>query len=143
MKIDADVVIQLRNERSWSQDELAVSSGLNLRTVQRIEKEGVISLQSKKALAAAFDIDVKELDYVAPVLEKNYEYQTVVMKSDVGWITGWGKKELAAGPYQLDEMINRYASEGWKVHTLTHGSTVHGGSGQVMILFEREIVEQQ
>ena len=40
---------------------LAVVSGLNLRTIQRIEKDGVASLQSAKALAAALDLNVQDL----------------------------------------------------------------------------------
>jgi transcriptional regulator with XRE-family HTH domain len=62
MKINTGLLVRLRTERSWSQDELAISSGLNLRTVQRIEKEGSASLQSKKALAGALDIDPRDLD---------------------------------------------------------------------------------
>ena len=63
MKINVDVLLQLRKARSWSQDELAIASGLNLRTIQRIEKEASASLQSKKALASAFEIDVHDLEY--------------------------------------------------------------------------------
>lgn len=63
MKINVDVLLRLRKARSWSQDELAIASGLNLRTIQRIEKEASASLQSKKALASAFDIDVHDLEY--------------------------------------------------------------------------------
>jgi len=62
MKINADLVVKLRRNRSWSQDELAIASGLNLRTIQRIEKYASASLQSKKAVAAAFDIDTRDLD---------------------------------------------------------------------------------
>ena len=58
MRIDGAQVRELRRDRLWSQEELAVASGLNLRTIQRIEAEGVISLQSKKSLAAAFDFEV-------------------------------------------------------------------------------------
>jgi hypothetical protein len=35
MKINVDVVLRVRKQKSWSQDELAVASGLNLRTIQR------------------------------------------------------------------------------------------------------------
>lgn len=62
MKINAELVVKLRRKRSWSQDELAIASGLNLRTIQRIEKYASASLQSKKAVAAAFDIDTQDLD---------------------------------------------------------------------------------
>lgn len=63
MKINAELVVELRRKRSWSQDELATASGLNLRTIQRIEKYASASLQSKKAVAAAFDIDTRDLDH--------------------------------------------------------------------------------
>ncbi|MCC6540172.1 MAG: helix-turn-helix transcriptional regulator, partial [Bryobacterales bacterium] len=53
MKINPERVRDERKRRSWSQEELATAAGLNLRTIQRIETEGVASLQSLKALAAA------------------------------------------------------------------------------------------
>ena len=62
MKVDADRIRSLRKARAWSQEELAVAAGLNLRTVQRIELEGVASRQSKKALAMAFDRDANALN---------------------------------------------------------------------------------
>ena len=62
MKVNAELIVRLRKERSWSQDELAIASGLNLRTIQRVEKDASASLQSKKALAVALDIDARDLD---------------------------------------------------------------------------------
>ena len=62
MKVNAELIVKLRKERSWSQEELAIASGLNLRTIQRVEKHASSSLQSKKALAAALDIDTRDLD---------------------------------------------------------------------------------
>ena len=46
-----------------TQDEAALASGLNIRTVQRIENEASASLQSIKALASAFDINAYDLKY--------------------------------------------------------------------------------
>ncbi len=62
MKINIELLKKLRKEKSWSQDELATISNLSLRTIQRIEKEGNASLESKKALASAFDIEAREFD---------------------------------------------------------------------------------
>ena len=64
--IDKDLIKKLRKERAWSQDHLALVSGISLRTVQRIENEGRCSLESKKALAVAFEINAVNLD-VKPV----------------------------------------------------------------------------
>jgi len=63
MKINAELVLKLRKAKSWSQEELAIVAGLNLRTIQRIEKESSASLQSRKALASALEIDIQDLDY--------------------------------------------------------------------------------
>lgn len=60
--IDKELVKDLRKERSWSQDQLAAVSGLSLRTVQRVENVGGCSLESKKALAVAFDTNARDLD---------------------------------------------------------------------------------
>lgn len=62
MKINAKLVLKARKQKSWSQDELAIASGLNLRTIQRIESEASASLQSIKALASALDLNIQDLD---------------------------------------------------------------------------------
>ena len=66
--IDKELIKKLRNDRSWSQDHLASASGLSLRTVQRIENEGSCSLESKKALASAFEIKSNNLDLNTTVI---------------------------------------------------------------------------
>lgn len=61
MKIDPQILRQLREERSWTQEHLAEAAGVSLRTIQRIEREGNASADSRLALAAAFGIDVSIL----------------------------------------------------------------------------------
>ena len=80
MNINADVVLKARKEKSWSQDELAIASGLNLRTIQRIEREASASLQSKKALASALDLDIHDLDYQEIAMRQQWEYKVVETK---------------------------------------------------------------
>lgn len=60
--IDTDLIKKLRNERTWSQEQLSSISGLSLRTIQRIENEGRCSQESKKALAVTFEINACDLD---------------------------------------------------------------------------------
>lgn len=87
MKINADLVYTLRTKNSWTQEELAILSGLNLKTVQRIEKKATASLQSKKSLASVFKIDIKDLDYegkpMKPCPECNSE-NVYIFKSTIG-----------------------------------------------------------
>jgi len=80
MKIKADLVLKARAQKSWSQEELATASGLNLRTIQRIESEGSASLQSRKALASALDIDIHDLEYQEIHMRQEWEYKVVEMK---------------------------------------------------------------
>ena len=60
--INRELIRGLRKKRAWTQDQLASISGLSHRTIQRVENKGVCSLESKKSLAAAFDINVSDLE---------------------------------------------------------------------------------
>jgi len=55
------IVQKMRLQRGWSQQQLADLSGLNVRTIQRIENGQSASLESFKALGAAFNVDFSEL----------------------------------------------------------------------------------
>lgn len=61
VKIDAEKLKQFREQRCWSQQQLAEMSGISLRTVQRIEAKAVASQESVKSLAAVFDIDTQTI----------------------------------------------------------------------------------
>jgi transcriptional regulator with XRE-family HTH domain len=52
----------LRQIKYLSQENLAELSGLSLRTIQRVESGHRISYASLRSLAAAFDINVDELE---------------------------------------------------------------------------------
>ncbi|WP_263832137.1 helix-turn-helix domain-containing protein [Sulfurospirillum oryzae] len=55
------IIKNLRLENGWSQEQLADITGLSTRTIQRIEKDDEVSLESLKLLANAFKIDIKNL----------------------------------------------------------------------------------
>src|SRR5262245_7106622 len=61
MKIDADTVRTLREEKSWSQEHLASAAGLSVRTVQRVESDGFGSAETRLALAGALGVPVGSL----------------------------------------------------------------------------------
>jgi DNA-binding XRE family transcriptional regulator len=63
MKINLNKLIDERNTRAWTQGHLAQVCGLSLRTIQRIEKTGVASQESIKALASVFEVSVEDLLY--------------------------------------------------------------------------------
>lgn len=61
------IVRKLRLEHGWSQEQLAQMSGLNIRTIQRIEGGQNAGLESLKSLAAVFEIDINQLQSEQPM----------------------------------------------------------------------------
>ena len=53
---------KMRLERHWSQDQLAEMSGLNIRTIQRIESGENAGLESLKSLGAVFEKNIVDSD---------------------------------------------------------------------------------
>jgi transcriptional regulator with XRE-family HTH domain len=56
-----DRIRGLREQRAWTQAHLADASGVSLRTIQRLEKLHSCSSETLLALAAALNVDVREL----------------------------------------------------------------------------------
>ncbi|MGE3858104.1 MAG: DUF4177 domain-containing protein [Dehalococcoidia bacterium] len=109
MKVNRTLIQALRRQRSWSQDDLAGAAGLNLRTVQRIERNGEASLQSRRAIAAAFDIESTELDAPEEVMPTQYEYR--VARYDVRWKNMGTRAEVDT--QAIEDQMNALGAEGW------------------------------
>lgn len=58
---DLKQVKSLRLSRHWSQEQLAESSGLSTRTIQRIEKGHKVDIGSIKLLADTFGLEINDL----------------------------------------------------------------------------------
>lgn len=131
MKINAELVIALRTKRAWSQEELSIASGLNLRTIQRIETEASVSLQSKKALASVFGVDIHEFDHVEKPSMTRYEYKTVEMPFRFG--------VLKQGTPDIEKFLNAEGEKGWRLHQIVTPATANFGQSDKMIaILERE-----
>ncbi|UGB36862.1 DUF805 domain-containing protein [Frateuria soli] len=61
MQIDSARLRELRTARQWSQEQVAELSGLNLRTIQRLESGAKVSTESLRALAAVFEVPAESL----------------------------------------------------------------------------------
>jgi transcriptional regulator with XRE-family HTH domain len=90
MRVNAELIVRMRKDKAWSQEELAIAAGLNLRTIQRIEKEATASLQSMKALASAFTVNVRafECEESAMLSELVGREVVIVMGISVSKIVG-------------------------------------------------------
>ncbi|MRV70212.1 DUF4177 domain-containing protein [Duganella sp. FT92W] len=141
MKINAELVLDLRTKKSWSQEELALAAGVNLRTIQRIEKEATASLQTKKALASAFSIHISDLEPQETPKMKKYEYKTLEIQTKEGFFSGIKKYDLP----DFAGIFNKEGQEGWLlVQVLTPGlmqGIWSGKTDNVIALFQREIIE--
>jgi transcriptional regulator with XRE-family HTH domain len=73
----------LRTEKGWSQEVVAKSSGLSVRTIQRIESDGKASAESTLAIASVFDLSPKELQATSNEIEVNWT-RKMIMKNAVG-----------------------------------------------------------
>ena len=60
--VDIHLLRRLRQEKDWSQEELAVAAGLSSRTVQRLETEGKGSIGSIKSVASALEVGTHSLE---------------------------------------------------------------------------------
>ena len=131
MRVNAELVVALRTAKYWSQEELSIASGLNLRTIQRIEKEAAASLQSKKALAAVFAIDIRELDYLEPPVVKKYEYKTINIEFGAGL--------FKRGIPDVAGVLNKEGADGWRLRQMILPETTGGGSERMVAILEREL----
>lgn len=61
MRIDPGRLRQLREQRAWSQEQLAEVAGLSVRTVQRVESGAAASPETRMALAAALGVEPADL----------------------------------------------------------------------------------
>jgi transcriptional regulator with XRE-family HTH domain len=130
MKINAELVVALRTKRAWSQDELSIASGLNLRTIQRIENEASASLQSKKALAAVFGISIHDLEYVEKASVTKYEYKSVEMPFRFG--------VLRQGTPDIEKLLNAEGEKGWRLQQIVMPAGATGQSDKMIAILERE-----
>lgn len=64
------ILKELRINRHFSQEQLAQMSGLNVRTIQRIESGKKASLESIKCIAAALDVDITTLNQEKFMIDK-------------------------------------------------------------------------
>ena len=65
------ILKQLRIGRHLSQEQLAQMSGLNVRTIQRVESGHNASLETLKCLASALEVDIRTLNQEAYTMDKD------------------------------------------------------------------------
>lgn len=79
------ILKQLRISRHLTQEQLADMSGLNVRTIQRIESGHNASLESLKCLASVLEVDLSTLKQETFTVDKS----TDLWKSHPLWLKWW------------------------------------------------------
>ncbi len=97
MQINSVRLRELRTARQWSQEQLSKLSGLNLRTIQRLESGAKISTESLRALAAVFEVPAESLlardltpsrpalNAVRESVLRSLEFSGVTPRTDFWW----------------------------------------------------------
>lgn len=79
------ILKELRISRHLSQEQLAQMSGLNVRTIQRIESGHNASVESLKCLAAVLEVDIQTLTRERVMVDKNSD----VWRNLPLWLKWW------------------------------------------------------
>lgn len=106
MKIDAQRIRLERERRAWTQAQLAGATGLGLRTVQRIEREGSASFESAQAIAAALELSIAELRIESAATPGQRTPGLPIVRLIVAALSGvavWAWFTWSDGPYLYDE----------------------------------------
>lgn len=67
------IVKKLRDKSDWTQEQLAEYSGLNVRTIQRVESGQKASIETLKCLASVFEVNISILTEEITVIDKESE----------------------------------------------------------------------
>ena len=97
MEINAQKIKNLRTERSWTQQHLADTCDISLRTVQRVERYGNASNETLMSMASVFEVKQSELTVIAEsvevvtsviTLDKNAQYKLILLSAFFGMSFG-------------------------------------------------------
>jgi DNA-binding XRE family transcriptional regulator len=76
VEVSADLIKQMRQERGWTQQHLADACSVNLRTIQRVEKQGQAANETVLALCAVFEVERSRLSVIPVVNAAQLEVVT-------------------------------------------------------------------
>jgi transcriptional regulator with XRE-family HTH domain len=91
MVINKEKLISEKNKRAWTQGHLAEVCGVSLRTIQRIEKTGIASHDTIKALASVFELSIEELINLdlKEIFDSKHSEENTKKEGAFNYFTGW------------------------------------------------------
>ena len=154
------LIQKYRLQRGWSQEQLAELSGLSTRTIQRLERGQTPSLDSLKALAAVFDVDLTrlkepEMDTPANAIPINTDFRAdealalAHVRKVKAFYLHLGQYVIIVGALAVLNLVTspRYlwflwAAGGWGLGVLMHGLQVFNRMPFLGAQWERRQVEK-
>ncbi len=144
MDVDGSKIRKWRVARCWSQEHLAETAGLSLRTIQRLENGESASMDTVKALALAFDEERHALLLDNRVTASEAQARALVVKKQANksraiknleatlafWIHGATYIGVIALLYAINLSSGRedlwvtWPAIGWGVGVFAYGATV-------------------
>ena len=147
------IVRKLRLQRGWSQEQLAEMTGLSVRTIQRIERGQKPSLETARAMAAVFEVDISTFDtWEAPMQEKvivtedeqaalayvkqlKEFYTHLCLYVIFGIVILWRRG--------VDDPVIVWALLGWTAGIIVHGLVAFEKLNFIGVNWERRMVEKR
>lgn len=149
------LIQKLRLQRGWSQEQLAEASGLSVRTIQRLEGGQPGSLESTKALAAVFDIDLSRLqepamDAQTPDVRPDEAIALAHVRKVKGFYIHLSRYVIIIGLLAVINLVASpsylwfvWAALGWGIGIVAHGASVFGAVPFLDGDWERRQVEKR
>ena len=117
VKLDQVKIMKLRSVNCWSQEELASLSGLSVRTIQRVEKSGIASLETAKALSSVFEVAPHHLR-----LNNRLEVSVFRFILKYSWLFAFGISSLLFGFWIVDILIPTLKGADFNLQYEMHGN---------------------
>ena len=130
VKLNKDKIQKLRAIKCWSQDELASASGLSVRTIQRVEKNGTASLETTKALASVFDVTPNELQ--TPNKIENITFSFICKYA---WLVAFAFSSVFFGLWIVDILIPTLKGADFNQQYEIHGNFRYLDFGGISFFF--------
>ena len=140
MKVNSKKISSLRLNKAWSQQHLADVSGVSLRTIQRVENNGTGSLDTIKALASCFEIDVNYLFEIKPTPIPNPQKSTSKSKTSLAAASSLFLALLASSIFLSSTSMASSMTISAKKMTASKTNDYHEFSDDVEIFLPNDVV---
>lgn len=137
------ILKRLRENKKWSQEQLALMAGLSVRTIQRIERGQSASVESLKSLASVLEVSVSTLEQEIVMIDKMSEkwkalpllFRLNFVGSEVPWL-GLSQRKL----WIRGEQFAAISGVVFFVMGLLHPAFLAGGASLLLCAYATSLV---